>query len=306
MERIGDKDTNADTDTNYEKMIKIRSDLLEEHNAYSDVLCRFGDWVNNIGELKKSFSSAKPFEHVVIDDFLDTEYAGKICAVFPENRNDWHKYENPLEVKFAFDDIDALSSDLKNYFYYLSTNKMIELFRDMTNIDSLTYDEYLHGAGLHSHPRDGRLNIHLDYEKHPYSGKERRLNIILFLSKDWDPAWNGANELWDENVTKVVAKTEVKFNRAIIFKTNDISWHGLSEKITCPENKYRNTLAYYYVSPLSSHKGEADEYRKKARYRRKPTDEPDVNMDELYKIRSCRRVNDADRMRLFPNWKKEN
>jgi hypothetical protein len=73
---------------------------------------------------------------------------------------------------------------------------------------------------------------------------------------------NGANELWDKDVTKCVAKTEIKFNRAIIFKTNDISWHGLPEKIMCPENVFRKSLAYYYVSPLNAEKSEKD-YRKK-------------------------------------------
>ena len=48
-------------------------------------------------------------------------------------------------------------------------------------LSNLEYDKYLHGAGLHKHPKYGRLNIHLDYEKHPISGKERRLNIILFI-----------------------------------------------------------------------------------------------------------------------------
>ena len=83
-----------------------------------------------------------------------------------------------------FDNINYLPNQLKNYYYYLSTPEIINILREITNINNLEYDEYLHGAGLHLHPKYGRLNIHLDYEKHPYSGKERRLNIILFMSKE--------------------------------------------------------------------------------------------------------------------------
>jgi hypothetical protein len=71
----------------------------------------------------------------------------------------------------------------------LSTDQVVDNVRQITKIDNLTYDEYLHGAGLHAHPRYGRLNMHLDYEKHPYNGLQRRINIILYMNKEWDPSW---------------------------------------------------------------------------------------------------------------------
>ncbi len=39
--------------------------------------------------------------------------------------------------------------------------------RELTGIENLEDDPTLHGAGLHMHPRNGRLMMHLDYEKHP-------------------------------------------------------------------------------------------------------------------------------------------
>jgi Rps23 Pro-64 3,4-dihydroxylase Tpa1-like proline 4-hydroxylase len=286
---------------NTENLIKIDKQYLENMNQ-KECEKYFGSWTNDIDNLKNQFLNAEPFENIVIDDFLDISYAEKLSTLFPSNYNDWYKYLNPIEVKYTFDDINKLDDEIKNYFYFLSTDKVIQMFRKLTNIDNLTYDEYLHGAGLHCHPRDGRLNIHLDYEKHPYTGKERRINIIYFLNKDWNREWNGQNELWDENITKCVKKTDIKFNRAIIFKTNDISWHGLPEKICCPENMYRKSLAYYYISPLNSKKSE-ELYRKKARYVKRPHDENNENLEELYKIRPYRRIQQEDMDKYFPNWK---
>jgi hypothetical protein len=145
----------------------------------------------------------------------------------------------------------------------------------------------------------------LDYEKHPYSGKERRLNVIFLLSKNWKPEWNGCNELWDENVVHCIKKTEIVFNRAIIFKTNDISWHGLPEKIMCPDNVYRKSLAYYYVSPLNNIK-DNDKYRSKAVFVKRPNDTYDENLEILYKIRPYRRITKEDIELHMPYWKKEN
>jgi len=287
-----------DFDTNI--LLKIENDYLEKISNNS-VLNFFGDWINDISNIKNNFLNAKPFEHVVIDNFLETCYAEKISELFPKFDKTWHEYKNPIEVKYAFDNINSLPIELKNYFYYLSTPEIINIIRQITNFDNLEYDEYLHGAGVHLHPRFGRLNIHLDYEKHPYSGKERRLNIILFMSKDWDVNWNGANELWNSDVSKCIAKTDVKFNRAILFKTNDISWHGLPDKILCPDNIFRKSLAYYYVSPLNTQKNE-DQYRKKAKFVKRPDDVFDENMEKLYNIRPHRRITKEDMKLLMPDW----
>jgi len=285
---------------------KIDIDYLKDINKLDKeyVLKKFGNWTNNIDELKKSFINGEPFENVVIDNFLSDDYAEEIHNLFPTNYDNWYKYTNPLEVKFAYDNINSLDENVKNYFYYLSSNHIIDLIKEITNIKNIEHDEYLHGAGLHSHPKHGRLNIHLDYEKHPISGKERRINIIYFSTKNWDPLWNGANELWDKNVTKCVKKTDVKFNRAIIFRTNEISWHGLHEKIVCPPGIYRKSLAYYYVSELDTKKPES-EYRKKAKFVKGPNDKYCEKMEQLYKIRENRLITNDDLKEIMPEWKIE-
>jgi Rps23 Pro-64 3,4-dihydroxylase Tpa1-like proline 4-hydroxylase len=283
------------------EIIKIDENHLKNINSLDNdvILDKFGDWTNNTDILKREFLEAIPFENVVIDNFLNEEYANKLYDLFPENFDNWYKYENPIEVKFTYDNIDKLDEEMKNFFYYLSSDKLIEIFRKITDIHDLTYDEYLHGAGLHCHPKYGKLNIHLDYEKHPFSGKERRLNIIFFLSKGWDKNWNGQNELWDKEAKNCIKKTDVVFNRAIIFKTNDISWHGLSETILCPENKYRKSLAFYYLSPLTSVKNE-NIYRKKAKYIiTNEKDKDDKGLNTLCEIRSNRRLNSDDILEYY-------
>ncbi len=285
---------------NVENVVKIEKTHLEEI-CKSSVLNFFGNWTQSIEILKEKYSNAQPFEHIVIDDFLDPIYAEKIYQNFPEINESWHEYKNPIEVKYTYDNVNNLQVEIKNYFYYLSHPEMIKVMQKLTSINDLEYDEFLHGAGVHMHPRYGRLNIHLDYEKHPYSGKERRLNIILFMSKNWNTDWNGANELWNDDVSQCITKTNVKFNRAIIFKTNDISWHGLPDKILCPENAFRKSLAYYYVSPLNTQKNEND-YRKKAKFIKRPQDSYNENIQKLYEIRSNRRITKNDMEIIIPNW----
>lgn len=283
---------------------KINENYLSKMEASGTCLELIGDWQHDISRIAENFRNATPYESIVIDNFLDPVYAEQIYNQFPTDFDNWHKYENPIEVKYAFDNIDTLPKDVMNYFYLLSSEHVKNLVSRISGIEDLEYDEYLHGAGLHAHPRNGRLNIHLDYEKHPYSGKERRVNVILFMTKDWKKEWNGANELWNSQVSECMKKTEVKFNRAIIFKTNDTTWHGLPDKIKCPENIFRKSLAYYYVSPLKSEKRE-ESYRTKAQFVKRPNDIYDQGINELYKIRPYRRIEPEDLMKHTPEWNTE-
>ena len=270
----------------------------------------FGDWINNTEVLQTQFTNALPFEHIIIPNFLNKEIVEKLFNDFPEDieNGNWHKYFNPIEIKYANDNMEMIPDSLKNIFYLLSTKEICGKFSELSGIPDLEYDPYLHGAGLHILPRNGRLHIHLDYEKHPYLNKERRLNLILYLSKDWNPEWNGETQLWDKDMQHCVVKSPVVFNTAVIFKTNDISWHGLPEKIICPEGVFRKSLAYYFISPLES---EADNnkigndgtgYRTKATFTKRPEDEYSEEIEELYKIRPHRLITEKDLNRVSSEW----
>ena len=253
-------------------------------------------------ELQEKFINAKPFSYIVIDNFLKDEYAEELYNNYPEINNEWHKYNNPLEVKYAYDNINNMSDVYKNFFYYLNSNNFIDELKAMTGINNLEYDPYLHGAGIHAMPNNGKLHMHLDYEKHPYSGKERRLNLIYFLNKDWKTEWGGNLELWDDNlltekttniINKVIIDKKVHiepfYNRAVFFKTNDISWHGIPDPINCPTNILRKSIACYWISDLNVNK---TQYRLKAKFIKRPWE--DDNLKRLYEIRENRRLTDED------------
>ena len=282
-------------------MIKIYNNAIMdcEYNI-------FGNWITD-DELK---ITSEPYDHIIIDNFIDLEYYTKIQSSFPtEPNNKWWRYNTPLEVKYTYDNLDELSAPIKNVFYALSHELIINKLKQLFNIPNLEHDPYCHGAGLHMHPRYGRLNMHLDYEVHPITNKQRRLNIILYLNDDWQQSWNGDTQLWNRAMTECVIRSYPKSNTAIIFVTTEQSWHGVPEIIKCPENMYRKTIAFYYVSEIQNKsdldkKGAAsDGYRKKAVFTKLPSDKYDEKMEALYKIRPYRLITQDDLDKYFPNWK---
>ena len=73
----------------------------------------FGNWILSPEKLNRDFINAKPFSYVVIDNFLNNDFIENINKEFPDEYIDWHKYNNPLEVKYAFDNIDCLGHNIK-------------------------------------------------------------------------------------------------------------------------------------------------------------------------------------------------
>jgi hypothetical protein len=61
--------------------------------------------------------------NIVINNFLEESYAEKMYDLFPNIDSNWHEYKNPIEVKYAYDNINNLPIELKNFFYYLSSPK---------------------------------------------------------------------------------------------------------------------------------------------------------------------------------------
>lgn len=207
---------------------------------------------DSILEIEESDICTEPFNHIVIDDFFSEPFAEKLAEQFPSYENDlWYKYDSPLEVKRAMNSWDKFPAETFQAFWILCQPKFAYLLSRKFNTQ-LHADVGLNGGGWHMHGHGGKLNIHQDYSIHPKMNMQRKLNIIIYLSPEWDWTWNGGLEFWShdekENRPKELVKTiDVRFNRAVIFDTTQNSWHGFPQPIMCPEGTYRKSIAVYYV-----------------------------------------------------------
>lgn len=206
-------------------------------------------------KLGKQFQEGQPFRHVLIENFFDEETALKLSSEFPDfnDPNIWSVYKNPIENKKLTPNWDLFPKETYKIFTQLNSPEFVEKLRKLTGIENLEADYGLHGGGWHMTARGGKLNVHKDYSIHPKLGKERRINIVIYLTPDWNPEWGGGLELWshnDENnlPKECVTKITNKFNCAALFDTAQNSWHGLPEELQCPEGVYRKSLNIYYVS----------------------------------------------------------
>ena len=117
-------------------------------------------------------------------------------------------------------------------------------------------DPNLFGGGLHQSIRGAFLNVHVDYNFHPDTRHHRRLNVLVYMNKDWKDEYEGHLELWDlsDGRKTLLAKVAPLFNRCVIFETNEISFHGHPKPLNAPEGVNRKSIAtYYYTATRPEH-----------------------------------------------------
>lgn len=199
-----------------------------------------------------TFNTAEPFPHIVFDNFFEHDIATQLSSEIPTSDSDvWFQYNNKIENKYTSNHWDRFPALTYKVFSHLASPEFTQQLSKLTGIFPLVSDIGLHGGGWHVHTRGGLLNVHKDYSIHPKLKLERALNIIIYLTPDWDVSWGGGLGLWTEkdgHPDKLIQNVDCLFNRAVLFDTRKNSWHGLPEAINCPEDKRRTSIALYYLT----------------------------------------------------------
>lgn len=197
----------------------------------------------------QSYLNARPFPHIVVDDFLSPDVLETVLAEFPKpNQIRWQQFDNAREIKLASAKETSFGPVTRLLLYHLNSMTFLEFLSGVTGIQNLIPDPSFDGGGLHQIVRGGKLGIHADFNKHPKYGLDRRLNLILYLNKNWREEYGGHLELWDRDMTKCEAKVLPLFNRMMIFGTTDFTYHGHPDPLQCLEGMTRKSLALYYFS----------------------------------------------------------
>tara|TARA_B100001059_G_C17727497_1_gene524313 strand:- start:228 stop:1073 length:846 start_codon:yes stop_codon:yes gene_type:complete len=208
--------------------------------------------LNFIAEKRKDeYLNANPFPNIVLENFFDNDFLNEVVKNFPnlEKINSSQKYINKNEVKFANNDYKNFPSSIKSLFDFMNSIAFLEFLQKITSIEEkLVADIELNGGGLHQIKSGGMLKIHTDFSKHPTSDLDRRVNVLIYLNKNWDQVYGGDLELWDREMKICAKKIQPTFNKMVIFSTNDFSNHGHPEPIKCPKDVSRKSIALYYFS----------------------------------------------------------
>jgi hypothetical protein len=217
--------------------MRLSAALLGEENAVSH---------------REIFLSAEPFKHVVIENFFAPAFAERLLAEFPAFNPALATNEiyGGVWGKAVNTRINEISPAYAELYALIASRDFLDVIGAMTGIPDLVSDPALYGGGTHENLHGQDLDPHVDFNYDEAQKLHRRLNLIVYLNKDWKTEWGGALEIHSnprrpaENRIKSWAPS---FNRAVLFETNEHSWHGFP-KIELPaqeRHSSRKSISIY-------------------------------------------------------------
>lgn len=190
-----------------------------------------------------------PFPHIVLDDFLPEHVLDRVLEEFPEPGDiDWKAYDTDREKKLATADETVLGPFTRHLLSQFNSSTFVDFLEALTGVEGLIPDPWFYGGGLHQIERGGHLKVHADFNWHRRMLLDRRLNVLVYLNRDWHEEFGGHLELWDRAMRQARHRILPVFNRCVIFNTTDFAYHGHPDPLTCPDARTRRSMALYYYS----------------------------------------------------------
>ncbi len=205
---------------------------------------------------QNAYKENPPFPNIFFENFFDNNMLSKVLDEFPDlSGEDVIVHNNPREKKFAGKGEKSFGPETRSLMHFLNSEPFLVFLQHLTGIkEKLIGDPYYGGGGLHEIKQGGLLKIHADFNKNPFTGLDRRINVLVYLNKDWDESFGGQFELWSKDMRTCVKKILPLYNTMAIFSTTDYSYHGHPDPLTCPEDRSRKSLAlYYYTNGRPAH-----------------------------------------------------
>lgn len=223
--------------------------------------------IDNVKINANEYSMGKPYPNLILDNFLHEECASQIAKEVQEY-DSWilsedSEFENS---KFYAPDnnpttIETLRVKCPTTFsmiQYFKSQFVLDYLSEITGIKNLIADAGFTGSGLHKTRNGGRLGLHIDFNQNWNTGLYRRINLLVYLNKDWKDEYNGHLELWNNSPWQCEKKIAPIFNRVAIFSTSKKTYHGHPTPLSCPEDVARYSIACYYYTAEASEDDEED------------------------------------------------
>jgi hypothetical protein len=206
--------------------------------------------------LADSYCTADPYPHIVIDNFLPATLAEALLRSFPvataltnvigfKDRSFEHKKRQILPVE--------CNDYVRRVFGFFNSAPLVAFLESLTRIEGLISDPHFEGGGFHEIARGGNLALRADFRAHRNPRLTRRLNLLIFLNKNWEGDYRGHLELWDKSAKHKMQSIAPLFNRCVVFSTAQDSYHGHPDPLNVPANRTRKSMAlYYYTASATS------------------------------------------------------
>jgi len=188
-----------------------------------------------------------------IDDLLPLDYALKIFNSFP-NVQELVAKKSIRERKYVGAQMDRYNPLIEESIYAFQDKRIVDFIANAFDLNAVYPDPYLYAGGISIMKKGDFLNPHLDNSHDKDLKRWRVLNLLYYVTPDWNLEYGGNLEVWNSKLGSEKNTIHSKFNRLVVMATHDKSWHSVSP---VEYNGTRCCISNYYFSDFSSKENQA-------------------------------------------------
>jgi len=199
----------------------------------------------SLDEYKRDYHASKSplaTHFVSIPSLLPDDLARQIYGAFPQPTT-MRRMSSMHERKYTLKQLRSAPL-VEECTFAFQHPRVVKVVEQITGSKALIPDERLYAGGISSMARGDYLHPHIDNSHDSERRLFRRLNLLYYMTPEWQVTNGGNLELWDDGVRERVTVPS-SFNTLVIMETNKRSWHSVSE---IRADEVRCCVSNYYFS----------------------------------------------------------
>lgn len=194
---------------------------------------------------KQTYDSSKnQIGYFFIDDLLPQEIVLELCKNFPKPEEMVLK-KSIREDKYVAAQMNLYHPLLEEIIYAFQDKRIVDLIGEICQIKNMIPDENLYAGGISMMGNKQFLNPHLDNSHDKDRQLWRVLNLLFYITPDWEEEFGGNLELWPNGLSEKQITVHSKFNRLAVMATHNNSLHSVSPVVF---DGFRCCVSNYYFS----------------------------------------------------------
>ncbi|WP_417351921.1 2OG-Fe(II) oxygenase [Flavobacterium alkalisoli] len=214
-----------------------------DRHSYSELI--YNSILQKKQELTEQYNkTAAGIGHFYLDNLLPEELALEIYKAFPKSEEMVLK-KSIREDKYVAAQMDKYNPVLEEIIYAFQDSKIVKLVSEICGLKDILPDDNLYAGGISMMGHKQFLNPHLDNSHDKDRALWRVLNLLYYVTPDWEEQYGGNLELWPNGLKARQITVHSKFNRLAVMATHSHSLHSVS-----PVNYdgFRCCVSNYYFS----------------------------------------------------------
>lgn len=201
--------------------------------------------IQNEEKLKAQFhDSGSSIRHFYLDNLLPEEITNQIYAVFPKPEQMVLK-KSIREDKYIAAQMNLYHPLLEEIIYAFQDNRIVQKVGEICKVSNPIPDENLYAGGISMMGNKQFLNPHLDNSHDKDRNLWRVLNLLFYVTPNWEEEYGGNLELWPNGMNNKQITIHSKFNRLAVMETHNNSLHSVSPVVY---EGFRCCVSNYYFS----------------------------------------------------------